>query len=121
MDAKRNNDLLGRLGRRIAVARNAADLTQEALAEKIGRTKNQVSNIERAETDIPMSTFLAIAEAVGVSPAELFDWAPKPNRNKTEAERDKALAKIQVLLDGDEPAVAPELLEALLVLVKKKK
>lgn len=121
MDAKRNNDLLGRLGRRIATARNAAHLTQEALAERIGRSKNQVSNIERAETDIPMSTFLAIAEAVGVSPGELFDWAQKPNRSKIEVEREKAFGKLRSLLDSDEQAISSELIDVLSTLVSRKK
>lgn len=56
----------------IADARNAAGMTQRALAEKIGRPYTVIANIERGERRIDVVEFVAIARALGVSETEMM-------------------------------------------------
>jgi transcriptional regulator with XRE-family HTH domain len=48
-------------------------ITQEALADAIGVSNSQVSHIERGERDVDTELLAKIADALGVSPAELFE------------------------------------------------
>lgn len=41
-------------------------ITQKELAERIGRERTYINRIEQGETDIQLSTFIRIAEALGV-------------------------------------------------------
>ena len=47
-------------------ARKKAGLTQKEVAEKIGKKREYVALIERGETDMQLSTFIMISEAVGL-------------------------------------------------------
>lgn len=54
------------LGRRIAVARKAAGLSQQQLAEKIGlRHAQDISRYERGKVEVPAARIDLIAEATG--------------------------------------------------------
>ena len=60
------------VGEGIARARNAADMTQRALGEAIGKSQQIIASYEGGTVDIPLSALLAIAEATGVTVSELF-------------------------------------------------
>ncbi|MDE6514849.1 MAG: helix-turn-helix domain-containing protein [Bacteroidales bacterium] len=47
-------------------ARKSAGMTQRQLAEKIGKRREYVALIEKGETDMQLSTFIMISEAVGL-------------------------------------------------------
>jgi len=47
-------------------ARKAAHMTQQELADKIGKKREYISLIERGETDMQLSTFFQISEALGL-------------------------------------------------------
>lgn len=47
-------------------ARKAAGITQQQLAEKIGKKREYVAMLEKGETDMQLSTFLMISDAVGL-------------------------------------------------------
>ena len=47
-------------------ARKKAGMTQQQLADKIGKKRTYVSLIERGETDMQLSTFIQMSEAVGL-------------------------------------------------------
>ncbi|MCM1170113.1 MAG: helix-turn-helix domain-containing protein [Bacteroides sp.] len=47
-------------------ARKAAGITQQQLAAKIGKKREYVALLEKGETDMQLSTFLMISEAVGL-------------------------------------------------------
>lgn len=47
--------------------RKEIGLTQKQLAEKIGRERSYINRIEKGETDIQLSTFLRITDALGFS------------------------------------------------------
>ena len=47
-------------------ARKSAGITQQQLAEKIGKKREYVAMLEKGETDMQLSTFIMISEAVGL-------------------------------------------------------
>ncbi len=47
-------------------ARKQAGMTQQELADKIGKKRTYVSLIERGETDMQLSTFIQMSEALGL-------------------------------------------------------
>ena len=47
-------------------ARKQAGITQQELADKIGKKRTYISRIERGETDMQLSTFIQISEALGL-------------------------------------------------------
>lgn len=47
-------------------ARKAAGITQKQLAEMIGKKREYISVLEKGGTDMQLSTFLMIADAVGL-------------------------------------------------------
>lgn len=47
-------------------ARKKAGITQKQLAEKIGKKREYVALLEKGETDMQLSTFIMISEAVGL-------------------------------------------------------
>lgn len=56
-----------KIGLRIAEARVKYDLTQEQLAEKIGKTSQFISNIETGKRKPSLSTLLNIAKVLNLS------------------------------------------------------
>lgn len=72
--------LLENLGRNVTVARNAAGMTQAALAEKARLGRSSIGKIESFNTnDVSLSTVASVADALGV-PAYLLllesdDWS----------------------------------------------
>lgn len=47
-------------------ARKQAGLTQQQVADRIGKKRSYVALIERGETDMQLSTFIMFSEAVGL-------------------------------------------------------
>lgn len=52
--------------------RNAAGLTQKALAGKLGRPQSFVSNYERGAGRVDVADLLLITRALGIEPTELL-------------------------------------------------
>ena len=46
--------------------RKSAHITQKQLAEKIGKKREYIAMFERGETDMQLSTFIMISEALGL-------------------------------------------------------
>jgi transcriptional regulator with XRE-family HTH domain len=65
------SELLGAMGRRIA-ARRKETMTQEELSVKAGIDRSQLGHIELGEVNARIETLHAIAEALGIKLAELF-------------------------------------------------
>jgi transcriptional regulator with XRE-family HTH domain len=68
----RRADSLRFLGERVATLRRERGLTQEQLAEKMGVSRNHIADIELGTRNTGVWSFLLIARALGISPAELF-------------------------------------------------
>ena len=47
-------------------ARKSAGITQQQLADKIGKKREYVAMLEKGETDMQLSTFIMISEALGL-------------------------------------------------------
>jgi transcriptional regulator with XRE-family HTH domain len=60
-------------GERIRSLRQNRGLSQERLAELAGVHRTYLSSLERGERNVSLDNIYAIADALGVSPAELFE------------------------------------------------
>lgn len=69
--------MASKVGKLIKEARQAADLTQEKLAKKVGGglTAADISKAERGELELPLATLRKIAKATGVTQASLVNAA----------------------------------------------
>ncbi len=63
---------LKKLGKNIKFLRKGKSLSQEKLAEIIGRSRNYMGMIERAEVNTPVDTLFDIAKALNADIKELF-------------------------------------------------
>lgn len=66
------------LAHRLRQMRRARELSQEALAALAGLHPKHLSEIERANKDPRSTTVIRIADALGVSVAELYESADEP-------------------------------------------
>jgi putative transcriptional regulator len=64
---------LTRLGAHVRVLRHQAGLTQDQLAELVGRSRGTIANIERGAQDPPYTLLVTLAGALGVSPRRLVE------------------------------------------------
>ena len=60
------------IGKRIKIARINKNMTQEAVADKIGVTPQHVSNIETGNSSLSLTALVAIANLLKVSADELL-------------------------------------------------
>lgn len=106
-------ELKRRFGRRVQGLREAKGLTQEQLADRIGRSVDTVSNIERGVNATRIEVAYQIAVELDVDLPGLFDFDGRVGAAKTPgtAAGEAALA----LLDGCDEATAGRLLELLRV------
>ncbi|MCR4771163.1 MAG: helix-turn-helix domain-containing protein [Oscillospiraceae bacterium] len=60
------------IGKRIKIARINTDMTQEALADRIGLSPSHMSNIETGSTRVSLTTIVNLANALGVTVDDLL-------------------------------------------------
>lgn len=60
------------VGRRLRELRRQRDLTQEALAEKLGMLAPNYARIEQGRVNVTIDTLVRIANALDVGPGDLF-------------------------------------------------
>jgi DNA-binding response OmpR family regulator len=65
--------LLAELGRRLKAARVAADLTMQALGDRIGISQAQISQIESGLSAPSLSTLFRMTRALRISMSEVFE------------------------------------------------
>ncbi|HEY4111107.1 helix-turn-helix transcriptional regulator [Puia sp.] len=70
MDKKQ--DALRRLGLRLTAFRRKKHLTLDQLSTLTGLDTREIAAIEAGETDPPLTTLLALAHGLGLSPGELL-------------------------------------------------
>ncbi|MCX2430807.1 helix-turn-helix domain-containing protein [Pedobacter sp. GR22-10] len=69
----RNQEYLVKIGKRIVEIRDLRKITQEKLAELTEIDTRQIGRIERAETNVSISSIKLIADNLKISVPELLD------------------------------------------------
>jgi len=105
-------DLKQSIGANIRANRLALGLTQEQLAEKIGRAWETVSNIERGKNPPSVETLRDISLALSISIDELIEGTGR-DVSVTRFKNEAAAMTILRSLRDDEMSTALRLLEAL--------
>jgi len=70
------------IGLHIRELRRARDLSQEALAEKVGISSKYVSSIERGKENPTLDTVIGLAKALNVDILELFNFSHEGKSKK---------------------------------------
>lgn len=65
---------LKKLGINIRNARINCGLSQEKLAELLGKTRNYVGMVERAELNVSVKSLFDFAKVLNVEPKEFFEF-----------------------------------------------
>lgn len=81
------------VGKKIRVYRKANNYTQEELGEILKIDQSYLGRIERGEINVTLETLFKIADALKISPSQLFEI-----RNERSKVRSDALEKIDALL-----------------------
>ena len=105
------HDLKRSVGFQIAKARLASGYTQEELAERVGRSVEAISNLERGKSFPEFETLTSLAEHLNVQVSHFFDGDPLPTSSRTRMVL--RLNAIAGLLSDEILSVAIEQLEAL--------
>ena len=90
-------DLKRTFGRHIQGLRETRGLTQEQLADRIGRSVDTVSNIERGINATRLEVAYLISEALEVSLPDLFSFSHAPK-----SVSDQATARLMSLLKAQD-------------------
>lgn len=85
-----------RFGARVRAFRKRRGLTQQGLADAVGKTIDTISNVERGINSTKIVTAAGIAEALGVDLRDLFDF---PGLSAAERERRRRLDDLLELLE----------------------
>ena len=64
-----------RLGSNIRSYREAKGWSQQTLAGEAALSLRYLAGVERGEENPSLETIVVIAEALGISPADLFSWS----------------------------------------------
>lgn len=72
-------DFRKRVGLRVRAIRQELDLTQDQFAEKIDRSIEAISNIERGKSYPGFETLERIWSNLGIHPKEFFEFAESDN------------------------------------------
>ena len=104
------------IGRRVQALREQQGLTQEALAEQIGRSTDTVANIERGANSTRIEVFARLAEVLQVSLPELFEVDPEPAVGRDRRRQVRDLSRLLSAQDDRTLALLSELVRTGLAL-----
>lgn len=71
-----------KLNENIKTFRTFRGVTQQALADTVGKTKSVISNWERGENQPDVDSIELICKCLNVTPNQLFGWEPNPEYEK---------------------------------------
>ena len=108
----RDQALLDKFGKHAAAVRAAAGHTQQRVADRMGVRPEAVSQIESGKLSPTLSTVVALAHALGVSPAALLDFESVPVGLPQGPEEAELLTDYRALGEADR-AVARSVTRAL--------
>lgn len=91
-----DNEFLLEMGSRIKSKRVELGYSQEELAKKCGfKGRSAISMIELGLRDIAHDKIVALAKALGISPAYIMGWK-EPEVNEYNIETDKSRTQIEI-------------------------
>lgn len=106
-------DTKQKFGLRLKLIRKAQSLTQEDLAERVGRSVEAVSNMERGKSLPSFETIQQLATGLNVALKDLFDFDAEeesdPDRNRLLIE----ISEVAKSLKGDDLSIALSLMRDL--------
>lgn len=113
-------ELKKRFGKKVQALREANGMTQEEVADRIGRSVDTVSNIERGINATRIETASQLADALGVPLPSLFDLS-EPIEPALAHQRHsvEAVARLLESRDDETVALVRKLVEVALQLVDK--
>jgi len=92
-------EILRSFGANVRQSRKQANMTQEDLAEAIGRSVDTVSNIERGAASTRIGTAALIAETLKTNLSELFERPSLSEQNRAKREELEKLLGIARKVD----------------------
>lgn len=107
-------ELKRHIGSRIRAARTQAKLTQQQLADRLGKSVDTISNLERGSSLASIETLSGVAAALGVPLA--FFFREFPNERPLSSRRGQLIERLNVQalqLSDDELELATRLLAAI--------
>lgn len=93
------------LGKNIRVARRMRCLTQATVADRVGKSIETVSNIERGNILPGLETLVALANALEVSPASLLDGLGETDAGQTCELDVRLIPLVRAAVDLDDDAL----------------
>jgi transcriptional regulator with XRE-family HTH domain len=102
------------IGARLRAARIARNLSQNALAEKIDRTEDTVSNIERGLTGPTIATLERLGRALDIPVSVFLEDDDRPTVNKKRVEYELQIRDLLKRLSMHELKIARKQILALL-------
>ena len=106
-------DFFKSLGRRVAEARKAQDLTQTELAERLGITQPMVASYEIGRRKIPATLLLPLSKELSLQLAELLGQEPVSGKRGPVPKLQKQLEAVQELPKSQQQFVS-QFLETIL-------
>jgi len=100
-----NKQFKQQFGQKIQSLRHLKKMTQEDLAEKVNRSRDSISNIERGFSSTRIETAYNLAKTLGVTFPELFDFDGAAN-NKGRAHRRLLEDVVRILQPHDDETIS---------------
>ncbi|HCJ16117.1 MAG TPA: hypothetical protein DHV57_01725 [Hyphomonas sp.] len=97
----------------IRAARRSRGLTQEVLAERIGRTSASLSNLERAQAVPSLDTLLLLAQVLDVPISSFLETAVSNRKSRTRIRDENEIIELVRSLSSDQLKIAKAQIEAL--------
>ena len=72
-----NEDVLQAFGQHLATLRQERGWSQDMLAQRSGLSRSYVGGVERGQRNLALLNICRLAEALGITPAQLMDFAVK--------------------------------------------
>lgn len=97
----------------IRAARRSRGLTQEELAERIGRSSASLSNLERAQAVPSVETLLSLADVLEVPVGTFLEPAGSSRKSRTRVRDENEIIELVRALSADKLKIAKAQIEAL--------
>ena len=106
-----------RFGLRVQALRKRRQLTQEDLAEQIGRSVDTVSNVERGASSTRIETAFRMAEVLGVEITDLFEINLADGADR---QRRQLIERLVDLVSGEDDEIVEAIIAQAEILLRVK-